>query len=140
MKKVNKLKSNKGVTTADIVVGIIIIILFISIITTSFYNYYTSIQAKNRKTLATNSIIDVIENVELMNYDDITIDSVNHVINELTTQGDIPKGVTLTATLEKYNEKEGNEDKLDLIKILNVKAEYLINNKTETVEITRLIY
>ena len=133
------MKNNRGFTTADIVVGIIIIILFISIITTSFYNYYLSIQSKNRKTLATNSIIDVIENVEIMNYDDITIDSVNNLINQLTLEGNIPNGYKVTAILQKYNETEGNENKQDIIKILTVRAEYTVNSKQENIEIKRLI-
>lgn len=133
------MKNNRGFTTADIVVGIIIIILFISIITTSFYNYYVSIQSKSRKTLATNSIIDVIENVEIMNYDDITIDSVNNLINQLTLEGNIPNGYKITAILQKYNETEGNENKQDIIKILTVRAEYTVNNKQENIEIKRLI-
>lgn len=139
MKKTNYIYSNKGFTTADLVVGIIIIILFISIITTSFYNYYISIQSKNRKAFATNIIIDVIENVEMMNYDDITIDSINDVINNVTTEGNISSGYTVTATLQKYNETEGNENKQDIIKILNVKVEYTVNNKQENIEIKRLI-
>ncbi len=134
------MKDNRGFTTADLVMSIIIIILFISIITTSFYNYYISIQSKNRKTLATNSIIDVIENVEIMNYDDITIEEVNNLINRLNIEGTIPNGYKVTATLQKYNETEGNENKLDVIKILNVKAEYTVNNKQENIEIKRLIY
>lgn len=138
MKNANYISSNKGFTTADILVSVIIIILFISIITTSFYNYYVSIQSKNRKTIATNIIIDVIENVEIMNYEDVNIEEVNNLINKLTVES-IPSGYTLTASLQKYNEISGNENKLDIIKILNVKAEYLVNNKKESIEIKRLI-
>lgn len=140
MKKANYIYTNKGFTTTDLIVAVIIIILFISIITTSFYNYYVSIQSKNRKTLATNAIIDVIENVETMNYKDITIDKINDLINRLTIDGTIPNGYKVTTTLKKYNETEGNENKLDIIKILNVRVEYSVNNKLENIEIKRLIY
>ncbi|MCI8352930.1 MAG: hypothetical protein HFJ58_04985 [Clostridia bacterium] len=48
-------------------------------------------------------------------------------------------GYSVTVSLKKYNEIEGNEDKKDLIKILTVKVEYTVNNKPEKNEVTRLI-
>lgn len=48
-------------------------------------------------------------------------------------------GYAVTATLKRYDEIEGNQDKKDLIKILTVKVEYTVNNKSEKNEITRLI-
>lgn len=130
---------NKGFTATDIIISVIIIVLFVSIITSSFYNYYISTQAKNRKTMATNTIIDVIENVEMMNYDEVTLDSVNDLIEKLTSDGTIPSGYAVSASLQNYNEIAGNEGKKDLIKILKVKVEYDISDKQENFEITRLI-
>lgn len=48
-------------------------------------------------------------------------------------------GYSVTATLKRYDEIEGNEDKKDIIKILTVKVEYIVNNKPEKNEVTRLI-
>jgi len=138
MKRV-KLKSNKGVTTGDIIIAIIIIIIFVSIVTTSFFNYYTSVQGKTRRTIASNILIDVIENVESMNYEEVSQDSINMLIQDLADDGTIPDGYTVNSTLTKYNETENNTEKLDLIKILNVNVKYLLNDKEETFEITRLI-
>lgn len=134
-----KYKDNKGFTTTDIIVAIIIIILFVSIITNAYYNYYLSSQAKTRKTMATNIIIDVIENVEMMLYDDISTNSINELVENLKQNGTIPNSYTVTTSLEKYNEIAGNEDKKDLIKILKVNVEYTISKKQENLEITRLI-
>ena len=66
--KIFRCTSDKGFTTAEIIISIIIIIIFTSIITSTFYNYYVSIQSKNRKTVATNIIIDIIEKVEMIKY------------------------------------------------------------------------
>jgi len=136
--KINKL-SNKGFTTADVVIAVIIIILFVSIITSSFYNYYISIQGKNRIAYATNAAIDIIENVELMNYKEINNHAINSLVQNLINDGTIPKGITVQTSLQNYNETTGNEDKEDVIKILNVKIEYPLGDKTENYEITRLI-
>lgn len=138
MKK-QKLKSNKGITTGDIIISIIIIIMFISIITTSFYNYYLSTQSKTRRTMATNALIDIIENVEMMDYSNVDETAINTLIQEFISDGTIPSGYNVSFTLTNYNETENNTDKLDLIKILNVKVSYILNDKEETFEITRLI-
>ena len=138
MKK-QKLKNNKGITTGDIIISIIIIIMFISIITTSFYNYYLSTQSKTRRTMATNALIDIIENVEMMEYSTVDENSINKLIQGFISDGTIPSEYNINFTLTNYNETENNTDKLDLIKILNVKVSYILDDKEETFEITRLI-
>lgn len=132
-------KDNKAFTTADIIVAIIIIVLFSSIIATAYYNYYLSVTAKNRNAIATNCVIDVIENIEMMNYDEVTTITVNSKIQELYENKTLPEQYTLTATLEKYNETAGNTDKKDIIKILTVKAQYKVAKKDREIEIKRLI-
>lgn len=138
MKK-NRCLSNRGFTTGDIIIAIIIIISFVSIITTSFYNYYISVQSKTRRTIATNALIDVIENVEMMEYSSVNQETVSSLIEDLVNDGTIPSGYSVSATVQKYNETTGNTDKLDLIKILNVNVKYTISNKEENLEIKRLI-
>ena len=142
-----KLKNNKGFTTVDISISIIIIILFVSIISTAYYNYYISITRKNREAQAINTIIDIIESIEKMNYEEITQDEISKLIEELkngkiTNYGNkitIPNGYEVTVIIEKYNETLHNEDKKDLIKKINVKIEYQVGNKTEKIEINKLI-
>lgn len=128
----------RGVTSADIIVAVVIIMLFVSVITTGFYNYYKSIQSKNRVTIATNIVIDIIENVEMLQYDEVTKENVNNIIETLKLDGTISKPYTITVDLQKYNETEGNIDKKDLVKILKVKVTYG-DNDIENLEITRLI-
>lgn len=131
--------NNRGVTTADIIIAVIIIVLFVSVIMSSFYNYYISIQSRNRTAIATNTIIDVIENIELMEYDEVNEESVNSILNTLQEEKVIPNGYIVLASLQNYNEIQGNEGKEDVIKILKVTAQYSLGNKVESFEITRLI-
>lgn len=137
--KLSNIKSNKGFTATDIVVAVIIIILFVGLITTVFYNYYLSTAAKNRNAMATNCLIDVIENVKQMNYDDISEQTVASLVEQMIEDGSIPDGYTVSAEVQKYNETEGNTDKLDLIKTLKVKIEYTVSNKKEEFEMSTLI-
>lgn len=132
------LKKDAGFTTADITISIVIIVMFVSIITTAYYNYYLSVTAKNRIAIATNCIVDVIEAVELMDYDDVNIENVNSKIQDLYGTN-IPSQYTITAKVQKYNETEENTNKQDIIKILTVNAKYNIGKNTKEIEIKRLI-
>lgn len=136
--KIQKYVDQKGVTQADIIVAVVIIILFVSVITTGFYNYYKSIQSKNRTTIATNIAVDVIENIEMLQYDEVTKENINNIVENLKSNGSIPKSYTVTVDLQNYNETEGNMDKKDLIKILKVKVTYG-DNDIENLEVKRLI-
>lgn len=134
-KNIQKIKENKGFTTADIVTTVVIIMIFIGIITTLFYQFYITTTAKNRNAIATNCIIDVIEHIKTMNYDEIEASNLDLEIATLN----IPNGYTVTAQVQNYNQTEGNTDKKDYIKILKVKTEYTVGKKTEKMEVSTLI-
>ena len=73
--RMQNIKRNKGFTTADIVVSIVVLMIFVGMITTLFYNFYLSTTAKNRNAMATNYIVDVIEEIKAMNYDEVQKDT-----------------------------------------------------------------
>lgn len=134
-----KIKQNKGFTSQDVVISIIIIVIFVSLITTLFYNFYISTSAKNRNAIALNCIIDVIEQAKMLNYDELDQTKIEELLETLTSNKTIPNGYEVNVELQKYNELEGNTDKKDLIKILKVKVQYLVGQKTEKIEISTLI-
>lgn len=84
-----KYTESKGFTTAEIIMSIIIIILFTSVFVSAFYNYYISVQSKNRKTVATNIAIDIIENVEMMKYEETSQNTVDTLVQTLKDNGTI---------------------------------------------------
>lgn len=141
MKKVRKLeiKENKGLTTADIVVAVSIIIIFIGLITSLFYNFYMTTTAKNRNAIATNCLIDVIEEIKTIKYEEIDNDKINLLISNMQENKTIPKGYEINYEIQKYNEIEGNTSKSDLIKILKVSVQYTLGQKEEKIEISTLI-
>lgn len=134
-----KLKDNKGFTMADITISVTIILIFVSIIVTAYYNYYLSITSKNRNTIATNCIIDVIENIEMMQYEDINEENVNKKVQELYKKKIIPNQYEISVVVEQYNTTEGNESKKDLIKTIKVTVQYEIGKKIQKLEISTLI-
>lgn len=135
----DKIKQNKGFTQTDIVISIIIIIIFVSLITTLFYNFYISTSAKNRNSIALNCIIDVIEEAKMLNYDELGQEKIDELLDTLRLDKTIPNGYDVSVELQKYNELEGNTDKKDLIKILKIKVQYLVGQKNEKIEISTLI-
>lgn len=134
-----KIRESKGFTPVDIAISIVIIIVFIGLIATLFYNFYLTASAKNRNAIATNCLIDVIEEVKKMDYEQITIQEVDLLISSLQANKTIPNEFKISAQVQKYNEMEGNQDKLDVIKILQVKVEYHIGQKMQNIEISTLI-
>lgn len=134
-----KIKQNKGFTSQDVVISIIIIVIFVSLITTLFYNFYISTSAKNRNAIALNCIIDVIEQAKMLKYDELDQTKIEELLGTLKSNKTIPNGYEVSVELQKYNELEGNTDKKDLIKILKVKVQYLVGQKTEKIEISTLI-
>ena len=138
------IKKNRGFTTADIVVAIVVMMIFVGMIATLFYNFYLSTTAKNRNAMATNYIVDVIEEIKAMNYDEVQKDtqdsnSINNLIQQLEATKQIPKEYIITGEIQKYNQTEGNTDKKDLVKILTVRVEYMVGKKTEKIEMTTLV-
>lgn len=135
IESIKKNKGKRGFTTADIVISVIIIMLFIGIITTLYYNFYITTSSKNRNAMATNYLIDIIEETKILKYVDVDQEAVQNII----TNANIPEGYTVTASIQKYNETEGNTDKIDLIKILKVNVQYTVAGKAEKIEMSTLI-
>ena len=139
MKIKQRIQNEKGYSAADLSIAIIILILFVSLITTVYYNYYMSVAAKNRQAAATNAVIDVMEQIEKMPYETVDTQSAQAKIQELYEQNKIAKGYTVTALVEKYNEMPANTQKEDLIKTVKVTVQYTVSDKTQTIEMSHLI-
>ena len=133
------MRSEKGFTTADIIVSLMVIVIFVGIIASGYYNYYLASTGVSRGSAALSYTIDVIETVEEMNYADVTEQSVNEKIQQLYSSNSIPDGYEITAIVQKYNETSGNTEKRDLIKTLTVTVRYEVGKKTEQIQISRLI-
>lgn len=139
MNKILKMKEKKGFTAIDITISIIIIMLLVGIIATLYYNFYLTASARNRNAIATNCIIDVIERVKLMNYNDVNMQNINELLQSLREDKTLPEEYKFTIEIQNYNEQEKNVNKLDIIKILKVKVEYTVGQKEEKIEISTLI-
>ena len=128
------IKEEKGFTGIDITVAVIIIMLFMTLIGTIFYNITASHRQLERKTEATYIAIDVMEKLKAQNYDDLIVGEYNNnTIAKILKDEIIEEGYSLKVTIKNYNTPE--ENSYDLVKIITVKVEYKVGKNTENVEL-----
>ena len=117
-------KSEKGITGVDISVAIIIIMLFVSLISTLIYNYTKNSKELNRKSVATNIIVDVLEYAKSIDYDSLDQQTLNNYCS-----GKQEQGYRINAALEELADEK---------KVI-VKVTYTINKDEQNLEIYTII-
>ena len=128
-----KIKDEKGFTGIDITVAVIIIMLFMTLIGTIFYNITASHRQLERKTEAKYIAIDVMEKLKAQNYNDLIVGEYNNnTIAKILKDEIIEEGYSLKVTIENYKTQEKD---YDLVKIITVKVEYKVGKNTENVEL-----
>lgn len=132
------LKSNKGITGADAVLGVALAILFSGIIATLSYNIYVTSSSLKRSSKALEYITSTFEYVATQYYDNVTEDNIkNYISTKLDGKISINEGTPYKAqvSVTNYNQMEGNTDKLDLVKEITMLVTYKLGDKDQTIEI-----
>ena len=132
------LKSNKGITGADAVLGVALAILFSGIIATLSYNIYVTSSSLKRSSKALEYITSTFEYVATQYYDNVTEDNIkNYISTKLDRKISINEGTPYKAqvSVTNYNQMEGNTDKLDLVKEITMSVTYKLGDKDQTIEI-----
>lgn len=131
------LKSNKGITGTDAVLGVALAILFSGIIATLSYNIYVTSSSLKRSSKALEYITSTFEYVATQYYDNVTEDNIKEYINNLDEKISTNEGKPYKAqvSVTKYNQIEGNTDKLDLVKEITMSVTYKLGDKDQTIEI-----
>ena len=134
-----KLKNDKGFTGIDISVATVVFIIFSSIVITLFYNTTITSKKIERKAVATNLCVNLIETLKECEFDSLTTTEDTPTVMSLETSKtisgktiEIPNGYDAKITIENYKGE-------NVIKILEVIINYKENNKTEEVKIETLI-
>jgi len=152
----DKLREQKGFAVSDSLIAILIIILFSALIGTISYNIYLSNSSLKRMSKATGYIVDVFEYIEESNYENVTKENLISYFNkkyyyeadEVTPKADAEVKIqedgenidTLfkaEITVVKYNETEGNTEKLDLVQEITMTVKYRLGNKNQEITMTR---
>lgn len=131
-----QIKDEKGLVGTDISIAVIIVVIFVTIITTIFYQIGMSHTRTRRNAVATDLAVNLLENIELMPYDEfLTTD-----LNELWTKKEgqegkikIPKGYEV-----EIKRLEENEDKQDYVKEVRVSVHYKVGEDGKNITIKTL--
>lgn len=151
-----QLKSQNGFAASDGLIAVLIITLFAGLIATISYNIYLSNSSIKRMSKGTGYIVDMFEYIDKTYYDDITKENLSNYFNNkyyYNEDGITPKDdaeVKLVETGEsidtpfkaeinivKYNETDGNTDKLDLVEEITMTVTYKLSNKEQKIEMKK---
>ncbi len=152
--KVKQLENNNGFAASDALIAILILTLSASIIATLIYNIYLSNTSLKRMSKANGYIIDVFEYIDKTYYDDVNKESLTRYFNnkyyyqedgatskedaEAMVGDDVTTPFKVKIDVQNYNEIQGNEDKLDLVKEITMSVTYKLGGKDQIVEIKRI--
>ncbi len=127
------MKSEKGFTGVDIAISVVILMTFVTVITSMFYNLAITSNRIKRKAEATNIAIRVIETMKILEFDKLTegmtLDDINNLSNNKI---EVPNGYTVTVGVD-------NSTYPDVIKIISVQVDYKIGKQDEDINIETLV-
>lgn len=152
----NKIREQKGFVASDALIALLIIVLFSGLVATISYNIYLSNSSIKRMSKATGYIVDMFEYIDKTNYDYLTKENLVSYFNikyyyaedKVTPKSDAEVKLKETdenvetpykaeINIVKYNETEGNIDKLDLVQEITMTVKYKLGNKDQEITMTR---
>ena len=136
------LKNNKGITTVDAAIALVIIVIFATAMTSLFYNVYLSTTEAKRTAVALNYAVDIFENIGIKDFSSLTPTSALSDITEIqSVSGNDTATGTATGKIGTYSItlNINNYEDTDKIKIIKLKIEYPVSRKDkEKIELQRL--
>lgn len=133
-----RLKSEKGFTTMDATVAIVIVTLSLVLIATIIYNTYTQVLSTHKNSMATFYAVEVLEKVNKLEYYDVYLQQGTLTSDKTILDIPIDTNYVVTLNIQDYNKQQGNTDKQDLIKTVEVIVEYTDNNMQKNISIKTL--
>lgn len=145
MKRKN-LKGQRGIVVSDAILAILIILLFTGIIISLITNIVMESTKIKMNSQQLDFAVELLEHIETMPYENVTEDNLIKYVNDKnaeyvsagTTVDTLTTPYKIGIKVEKYNETEGNTDKLDIIKIVTLTIENSIEDKQYSTTISRI--
>lgn len=133
-----KVKNERGITTADFVMGMVIFIIGATAILQLYLQIYKFTARVKINDTILGYVTEICEQIDLVNYDDITVENVQKMI----TNAKIPSNFTVNCLgVEKYSDdfKDANEKEIpDIVEKVYLNVSYKFDNKDRNYEITKL--
>ena len=134
-----KIKSERGITTIDITVSIILITVFVALIATLMYSLNSNTDALEKRTVAINYAIYTIENLKAQEFSDLQdTDEQNNSFENIDSTG-YSRKITITDYANLPENSEDNTILSGLVKKVTVEIAYKEGDTTQTVELSTVI-
>ncbi len=132
MNILRKIKSNKAATMADVIIGMLILIIFTGILTTSFYQIYKHNISIRINAIAVDYAIKIFEDIDKMQYEEVE----NNLNNNLRENYDIKDNYQINLVVQNYNQEDKTKE--DIIKIITLNIKYKSVDESETYTVKKL--
>lgn len=128
------LREQKGFAGSDIIISVIILFIFVSLISTMFYNFNISGKEVERRSEAVNIAVSEIEQIKINGFSQL----INNDISCEKKAVDGKDGYYKTITVEDYSETDTTKQK-DVVKRVKVKITYKFKNQEQNVELSTIL-
>lgn len=128
------LREQKGFAGSDIIISVIILFIFVSLISTMFYNFNISGREVERRSEAANIAVSEIEQIKINGFSQL----INNDISCEKVAVDGKDGYYKTITVEDYSETDTTKQK-DVVKRVKVKITYKFKNQEQNVELSTIL-
>ena len=139
MKFFDNFKKNDGVTLMDVVIGILILVIFITILTTSFYRIYKHNASQRVDAAVVDCSIKICEYIDEIPYnqvDDNLNTTIKQTLEDKYEDYIIPENYNINIDVQNYNTIDASKE--DIIKIINLKIQYEGIDDTKEYSIKKL--
>lgn len=137
------IKQNKGVSSADAIIAVVILMIFTGIIATISSNIYTQTQYIKRNEQATNFCVEIFEYANGILYDDVNAEKLTTYIGGIydkvhTIDGKYSENNVNTSGYTIFINVNDDEHP-DYIKQIDITVAYKLKGKIKTVDMSTLI-
>ena len=129
------LREQKGFAGSDIIISVIILFIFVSLISTMFYNFNVSGKELERRSEAVNIAVSQIEQIKINGFSQL-INGNDISCNKETIEG--KEGYYKTITVEDYADTDETKQR-DVVKKVNVKITYKFKNQEQNGELSTIL-
>lgn len=127
-----KLKSNKGVSIPDVIIAIIILMMFVGVIGSLYYQILLNNNLIKMNAMAVYYTVKIAEDIDKMTYEEVT----NDINTSLKDKYDILESYNATVEVQNYNQIDTS--KQDIIKIVTINIEYTCFTETQSYKVQKL--
>lgn len=137
-----RVKKERGFTSVDITIAMLVIIVFVTVLSSVSYSVYSATTESKRTATALNYAVDIFECIGQIDYSQVDASTISKKLPDLNmtvasnsssgATGTIGKNYDYTLRVEDYFED-------NTIKLITLKITYKISaRKTESIELKRI--